>query len=59
MLNLTFKIIFLVFTIYSLIHSISYGINEIKNEKNKYGGLSVILLTIFGTIFSNIIIWIR
>ena len=59
MYNLTFKIIFCIFTIYSLIYSISYGISEIKDEKNIYGGSSVIIVTIFSIVFSNIIIWIR
>lgn len=57
--DLTFKIIFLIFTIYSLIHSVSYGLNEINNEKNKYGGSAVIFITIFSIVFSNIIIWNR
>lgn len=59
MANLPYKIIFLLFSLYSLIYSTSYGINEIKNEQNKYGGTVVILSTIFSVIFANIVIWLR
>lgn len=59
MANLTFKIIFLLFTLYTLIYSISYGINEIKNEQNIYGGSAVIFCTIFSIIFTNVVIWLR
>ena len=57
MVNLTFKIIFLIFTTYSLIYSISYGIHEIKEEKNIYGGCAVIICTIFSILFTNIVLW--
>ena len=59
MTDLTFKIFFIVFTIYTLIYTVSYGIHEIKNEQNKYGGTAVILCSLFSIIFGNIVIWIR
>lgn len=57
--NLAFKIIFLLFTIYTFIYSISYGVHEIKKENNTYGGIVVITCTIFSIVFGNIVIWIR
>lgn len=55
--TITYHSLFLIFTIYILINSISYGIYEIKKENNKTGGASVIIFTIFSVIFSNIMIW--
>jgi len=57
MFNIIYRSVFLLFTIYILIESISYGIYEIKNEKNNIGGKVVIYFSIFSVIFSNIIIW--
>ena len=57
MLNLFYHIVYLLLCIYVLAKSISYGVYEIKEEKNKYGGIVVILITIFDVIFSNIIVW--
>ena len=57
MLSLFYHILFLIFTIYVLIQSISYGLYELKEQKNKPGGTIVILFTIFSVIFSNIIVW--
>jgi len=57
MLNLFYHFLFLIFTIYVLINSISYGLYEIKEQKNKLGGKIVIIFTIFSVVFSNIIVW--
>lgn len=57
MVNLAYHILFLVFTIYVLIQSISYGLHEIKEEQNNFGGKLVILFTVFSVVFSNIIVW--
>lgn len=57
MLNLFYHVLFLVFTIYVLIQSVSYGLYEINEQKNKIGGRVVILFTIFSVVFSNIIVW--
>lgn len=57
MLSLFYHILFLIFTIYVLIQSISYGLYEINEQKNKSGGTIVILFTIFSVVFSNIIVW--
>lgn len=59
MLTLFYHILFLIFTIYVLIKSISYGLYEINEQKNKFGGRVVILFTIFSVIFSNIMVWLN
>lgn len=57
MVSLSYHILFLIFTIYVLIRSISYGLYEINEQKNKFGGNLVILFTIFSVVFSNIMVW--
>lgn len=57
MLNLFYHILFLLFTIYVLIQSISYALYEIKQEQNSFGGKVIIVFTIFSVIFSNIMVW--
>lgn len=59
MLTLFYRIIFLLFTIYVFINSVSYGLYEINEQKNKIGGRVVILFTIFSVIFSNVIVWLN
>ncbi len=54
-----YHVIFSIFTIYVLVNSCSYGIYEIKNEKNESGGIAVILFTVFSIIFSNIMVWLN
>ena len=56
---ITYHILFSIFTIYVLVNSTSYGIYEIKNEKNKTGGIAVISFTVFSVIFSNIMVWLN
>lgn len=57
MLNLFYHLLFLVFSVYVLIQSISYGLYEINEQKNNFGGSFVILFSIFSIVFSNLIIW--
>ena len=59
MINIAYKALFLIFSFYTLINSTSYGFYEIIKEKNIYGGILVIICTIFSIIFSNIIVWIN
>ena len=59
MLSTLYHIIFLIFTIYVLIESIHYAIYEIRNKKNKFGGICVITFSIFCILFSNIIVWMN
>ena len=57
MLIFFYHVVFLIFTIYVLIRSVAYGLYEINEQKNRFGGRLVILFTIFSVIFSNIIVW--
>ena len=57
MLASFYHILFLVFTIYVLVYSISYGLYEIKQEKNTFGGGLMVAFTIFSVVFSNIMVW--
>ena len=57
MLSFFYHVLFLIFTIYILIQSVSYGLYEINEQKNKFGGRIVIIFTIFSVVFSNIIVW--
>lgn len=57
MLNLFYHLVFLIFTIYVLIQSISYALYEIRQEKNLLGGKFVIIFSTISVIFSNIVVW--
>jgi len=57
MLSFFYHVLFLIFSVYVLIQSVSYGLYEINEQKNKFGGRIVILFTIFSVVFSNIIVW--
>ena len=59
MTDLIYRIVFMLITVLIIFNSISYAIYEIKHENNKYGGICVIVLTVFSSIFSNIMVWIR
>lgn len=59
MLNIVYHVLFLLFSIYILIESIIYSIYEIKNEKNIFGGVSVIAFSVFCVIFGNIAVWMH
>ena len=59
MLSNLYHIIFLFFTIYVLIESIYYGLFEIKNKKNKFGGICVISFAFICVLFCNIIVWLN
>ena len=57
MLALFYHITFLLLSLYVLVKSISYGIYEITEEKNKFGGHLVIWVTLFIVIFDNVVVW--
>lgn len=59
MLNIVYYVLFLLFSIYILIESIIYSIYEIKNEKNIFGGVSVVAFSVFCVIFGNIAVWMH
>ncbi len=54
-----YNIIFLVISIYILLRTISYGIYEIKEKKNKCGGTTVIVFSVLVIIYSNIMMFLR
>lgn len=58
-MKLFFHFSFIVITIFILVKTIFYGIYEINTEKNKTGGVAVILLSIFTTVLANIIMFFR
>lgn len=53
------SIVISLLSIWVFTKTLSYGIVEIKEYNNKFGGISVIILAIFTIIFCNIIVWIR
>lgn len=57
MLDLVYHVLFLLFTIYVLIESISYAIFEIKEQKNTLGATSVVAFSVFCVVFANIVVW--
>lgn len=54
---MVFVVIFL--SIWFFIRTFSYGIFEIKNNSNKPGGITIIILSIISLIFPNVIIYIH
>ena len=57
-MNIIFiNIIFLIFTLIIFLKTIGYGLYEIKQEKNPYGGIACIIFSLFSIIFSNIMVW--
>lgn len=59
MKTLFINIIFLLFTVFIFIRTISYALYEIKEENNSFGGISLIVLTFFSIIFADIMVWIN
>jgi uncharacterized membrane protein HdeD (DUF308 family) len=57
MLNNVFHIIFLCITIFVFIYTTSYALYEINHEKNKAGGIGIIVFTVFSIVFSNIVVF--
>ena len=51
MQNFIYDFLFIVFSIFILLKTIGYGIYEIREQKNKIGGFSVIIFSIFVVIF--------
>ena len=51
MINFLVFLIFILFCLYALKEAIGYGIYEYKNEK-KFGGISVIIFSLFSIILS-------
>ena len=58
-MGIVYKSLFIIFSAYLLIKSISYSIYEYKEEKNKYGSLFFLLLVIITIAFSNTMVIIN
>ncbi len=59
MITIVHYIIFLLITIYILLKVIGYGIYEIKQENNKFGGIVVISFSCLVVIFANLVLWLK
>ena len=57
--NFFIELSFTVFTLFLLGKIIGYGLYEIKNEKNFFGGICTITFSVFCIVFSNIMVWIN
>lgn len=52
-------VLFFILSIWIFVRTISYGIYEIKQEKNKLGGTIVLLLALVSLIFPVIMVLVR
>lgn len=59
MFNFIYNFVFLISSIIIFLKAVFYAIYEIKNEKNKNGGIAVISFSLLVTVFVNIVIWVR
>ena len=53
------KIISFLVSLYISLKSFVYGVYEIKQEKNKYGGYAVISISILAFLLPNLILYLR
>ena len=51
--------IFFIFTIFIFVKMTVYSWYEIKNEKNLFGGVSTIIITLIAIAFVNVIVWLN
>lgn len=54
-----YDFLFMIASILILFKAIGYGIYEIKEMKNKSGGISIISISILITIFFNLVIFFK
>ena len=57
--NFIYDFLFIVFSIFILFKTISYGVYEIKGQKNKVGGFSIIIFSILVVIFFTITVILK
>lgn len=55
-MNLIYNLIFLLISLYCLLRVIGYAIYEIKEMKNKVGGIVVIVFSVIVVIFANVVL---
>lgn len=54
-----YNVVFLVLSIFILLKTLGYAFYEIRELKNKSGGITIIFISIFIVIFANIILFLR
>ena len=59
MINLIYRFLFFIISIYFLIKVIYYAVYEINKEKNKNGGITLIVFSSIVVILSNIVVLIK
>lgn len=59
MKDFLYYLIFALITIYILLKTIGYAIYEIKENKNKTGGIIVVAFSTLVVIFANVMMWIK
>lgn len=52
------KIILIILTLYSLIKTISYGIFELKTNKNKSGATAIFCISLTATILISVMLYL-
>ena len=57
--NIFIKLYFSLICIFIFFYIFSFSMFEIKNKKNKFGGIITILFTVVSIIYSNIIFYIN
>lgn len=58
MINYFIYVLLIFFSIYAFIQVLSYAIYEIKELKNKSGGIAIIVFSLFTIILANVSIYI-
>lgn len=53
------RILFFIISIFIFLKTVSYGIYEFKNNKNKFGGTLITILAFVTIVFFNIMAFIR
>lgn len=54
MTSILYDLIFLITSLYILLKTFGYAIYEIKNFKNKSGGITIIIFSTLVVIFANV-----
>lgn len=57
MFQMTYRILYTLFCLYTFWYTTSYAVYEIKEQKNKSGGICVVVFTLFAIAFSAFLIW--
>lgn len=53
------RIIFFLITLFLFFKTVGYGVYELKNNQNKFAGITIFILSLISIVFSNIIFYIR